>query len=305
MIVSFRAKDPIHDENWSPRRIASLIAKRQSSGEDAKCLIAPVPIEVKSEDGSDQSYTATRHPSSIKPPKNFVKANRHALREQQRINKNAVIEEKRKEENKQIKIDQKKQQRFGNVKSRVCAPGSSSTDRQQAQYAAASHTNKESPQSLSICLNSDDDAKNNQECHIAFGRKVPSRRSSMRVNTNERQSGDEKGYLRHKSFGKTPAYITNRRAKLEREEHERILIQQNAPPAPGLVLMEEAERLETLRLLEENEKIERDKLRNIPFAMNGHRAARIREAIEFRLKEIEDAKKIFSKQRVFVAQCDT
>jgi hypothetical protein len=127
----------------------------------------------------------------------------------------------------------------------------------------------------------------------------------VRVNTNERQSGDEKAYMRHKSFGKTPAYITNRRAKLEQEEHERMLIQQNAPPAPGLVLMEEAERLETLRILEENEKIERDKLRNIPFAMNGHRAARIREAIEFRLKEIEDAKKIFSKHRVFVAQSDT
>eukprot|EP00804_Cyclotella_cryptica_P025673 CCRYP_002885-RA/>CCRYP_002885-RA protein AED:0.09 eAED:0.08 QI:0/-1/0/1/-1/1/1/0/270 len=267
-----------------------------NSGEDAKCLIAPVPIEVKSEDGSDQSYTATRYPSSKKPTKNYVKANRHALREQQRINKNAVIEDQRKEEMKRTKIQQKKQQQFGNIRSRVTS---------QTQYAAASHSNKESPPSNSLHLNSDEDAKSCQEFHIAFGQKVPSSRSSVRVNTNERQSGDEKSFLRHKSFGKTPAYITNRRAKLEQEEHERMLIQQNAPPAPGLVLMDEIERLETLRILDENEKIERDKLRNIPFAMNGHRAARIREAIEFRLKEIEDAKKVFSKDRVFVAQRDT
>ena len=259
-------------------------------------MIAPVPIEVKSEDGSDQSYTATRHPSSKRPPKNFVKANRYALREQQRMNKNAEIEDKQMEEKKKKKIEQRKQQRFGNIKSRVC-PGSLPTNRSQAQYAA--------PQSCPLHVESDNDAKNNHEFHIAFGRKVPSSRSSVRVNTNERQSGDEKIFVRHKSFGKTPAYITNRRAKIEREEYERMLAQQNAPPAPGLVLMDEFERLETLRILEENEKTQREKLRSIPFAMNGHRAARIREAIEFHLKEIEDAKKIFSKDRVFVAQSDT
>jgi hypothetical protein len=55
-------------------------------------------------------------------------------------------------------------------------------------------------------------------------------------------------------------------------------------------------------LLEESERVERDKLCNIPFSMNAQRAARLREAIEFRLKEIEDAKIIFSKDRVFVEQ---
>ena len=141
-----------------------------------------------------------------------------------------------------------------------------------------------------------------QEFHIAFGRKVPSSSSSSTRPSQNQKNSDESNEFRHNSYGKTPAYITNRRAKIEREEQERLYKEKNAPPAAGLVLMEESERLETMRILEENERIEHDKLANIPFAMNAARAARLREAIEFRLKEIEDAKEIFSKDRVFVAQ---
>jgi len=118
----------------------------------------------------------------------------------------------------------------------------------------------------------DDSTTGSQEFHIAFGRKVrapSSSSSSARPSPNKQNSDDGKAF-RHSSYGKTPAYITNRRAKIEREEQERQYREQNAPPAP--------------------------------FAMNAARAARLREAIEFRLKEIEDAKEIFSKDRVFVAQ---
>ena len=148
----------------------------------------------------------------------------------------------------------------------------------------------------------DDSTTGSQEFHIAFGRKVPSSSSSSARPSPNKQNSDDSKAFRHSSYGKTPAYITNRRAKIEREEQERQYREQNAPPAPGLVLMDESERLETMQILEENERIERDKLANIPFAMNAARAARLREAIEFRLKEIEDAKEIFSKDRVFVAQ---
>ena len=107
MIVTFQTQDQAQNENWSPRRLASLIAKRQSryvkfgitfsqmstfalltrlcsqllSGEDAKYLIAPLPIDIKSDEGSDQSHTATHNHSKKKPPKNFFKANRQALKE--------------------------------------------------------------------------------------------------------------------------------------------------------------------------------------------------------------------------------
>ena len=82
------------------------------------------------------------------------------------------------------------------------------------------------------------------------------------------------------------------------------IMKDNAPPAPGLVLMEESERLETLRMLEANEKEAREALQNIPFRMNEQRAARLRQAVEYRLKEIEDTRKIFSKEKVFVTKND-
>ena len=64
MIISF--VDAGHgNENLSPTGLASLIAKRQTSGDDVRCLIAHLPIEVN-EDGSDQSFTATQRKT---PPK--------------------------------------------------------------------------------------------------------------------------------------------------------------------------------------------------------------------------------------------
>ena len=65
-------------------------------------------------------------------------------------------------------------------------------------------------------------------------------------------------------------------------------------------MLAESERLKTLAILEKNEKTVKYDLVNIPFCMNPQRAGRLREALTFRLKEIEDAKAIFSKEKVFV-----
>ena len=68
--------------------------------------------------------------------------------------------------------------------------------------------------------------------------------------------------------------------------------------------MEESERLETLRMLDESEKAAKEELRNIPFSMNHQKAARLRDAINYRLSEVEDTRKIFSKERVWVSEND-
>jgi hypothetical protein len=75
----------------------------------------------------------------------------------------------------------------------------------------------------------------------------------------------------------------------------------NAPPKPGLVLLQESERLDTLKLLDRNELEARKILDSIPFRMNEQRAARIRQTVEYRLAEIEETRKMFSHSRVFVA----
>ena len=331
MIVSFENRESGESESWSARGLASLIGKRQSryveiqsalpfqrqwcprmpihsfhniiimllllfscftcirhfvySGEDARCLIAPMHIEVHSDEGSLQSYTATRRTSSTKTAKNHLKANRQALKERQKSNNTAALEEKRGEEIRRKKLEQKKEKLFGNVRSRVFDPTSSNIS-----TACTSTT---------VSLSSMSSTASTVDTNIAFGKKVPKTANLPRQSVcNEPTSGQSK----HKSYGKVPSYITDRKAKIEREEQEQKRLQENAPPAPGFVLMEESERLETMRILEENEKKERDVLLNIPFSMNGHRAARLREAIEFRLREIEDAKRIFSKDRVFVEE---
>jgi hypothetical protein len=54
--------------------------------------------------------------------------------------------------------------------------------------------------------------------------------------------------------------------------------------------------------LKANEEQAKYELSNIPFCMNPARAGKLRASISFRLKEIEDAILVFSKERVFVAK---
>ena len=92
----------------------------------------------------------------------------------------------------------------------------------------------------------------------------------------------------------------------EAEESRRR--QQNAesdddgPPAEGMVRMKESERLETLRLLEASEEKARTDLQRLPLSMQGLGAAVKRENLERRLREIDDAKRIFSKEKVYIQQ---
>ncbi|ACI64400.1 predicted protein [Thalassiosira pseudonana CCMP1335] len=304
MIISF--VDAGHgNENLSPTGLASLIAKRQTSGDDARCLIAPLPIEVN-EDGSDQSFTATQRKTP--PKKNHLRANRLALKETQKSNRKAEIEDKLQEEVRAKKKEHKKKQLYGNIKSKI-VDHTTSSPKQPALSINPTNVDEDSLQLFTFALSSRSD-ESSSPCHIAFGRKIASRASSnSRIESAPQPTPNQlrttnTSFQRHQSYGKVPCYITKRRAKIEEAEQERRLAEQNAPPAPGLVLMDEAERLETLRVLEENEKKERDQLRKIPFSMNAHRAARLREAIDHRLREIENAKRIFSKDKVFVAQSD-
>ncbi|KAL7463260.1 hypothetical protein ACHAXS_003632 [Conticribra weissflogii] len=296
MIVSFENKDISETDNLSPRGLASLIAKRQSSGEDARCLIAPLPIALHPDECSLNSHTATWR-TSKKVEKNYLKANLQALKERQQSNKNAALEEKQNEENKKKKLLKRREKMFGNIKSKVHDPTASS-------LSLVSSVNEPLAAPAKRCgVPTTSSGKDlNDHFHIAFGRKVPSTSISTQASMNSHSPQQNGTAERHKSYGKIPAYITQRRENIERQKQERKRLEENAPPAPGLVLMAECERLETLRLLEENEEKERHALQNIPFSMNGHRAARLRDTIEFRLKEIEDAKKIFSNPRVFVSE---
>jgi len=105
----------------------------------------------------------------------------------------------------------------------------------------------------------------------------------------------------HEDFGKVPSYLQKRmdnerrRVELEREEEER---RRECPP--GMVLMSEEERLATLRRLEEGEREARVQLSKIPFTSDSLKVVRWREELEGRLSEIEAAREIFSKKKVYI-----
>ncbi len=301
----------LQDENLSPRSVAALIAKRQRGGDGLKSLIAPATnehdeyasrrsfeVSQPKNSPSNQSFATCRGSSSKKlkkKPKNHLKANREALKEKQRGNKDVELERQTKEKLRHQKIHKKKQQLYGNVKSRILeptAPSASSPSEHSSNSAMASQRN--GPFAASPL------SANSTRQNIAFGKKAP----VPQPNTYSQSVGTSSPEERHKSYGKVPKYITDRKAKIEQEEEEMRILKDNAPPAPGLVLMEESERLETLRMLEANEKEAREALSNIPFRMNEQRAARLRQAVEYRLKEIEDTRKIFSKDKVFVTKND-
>ena len=281
MIVSFQSPKQ-EEENWSPRTLSSVIAQRQRNGEDVKCLIAPTPIDLQP-DEDDASNTAARL-SPTKKPINHLQANRRALKEKQRNQKKGADERLAQEKLRASKLEAKKQRLYGKVRSRL--------------YDTASSASQPSPDdacSVATATHS----LSNESYHIAFGRRVGSPAAPPSVCSESVASG-----ARHKSYGQIPTYITQRRERIEKEEEARRISEANAPPAPGLRLMEESERLETLRMLDESEKAAQEELRNIPFSMNHQKAARMREALGYRLSEIESTRKIFSKERVWVSEND-
>merc|ERR1712085_39455 len=112
MIVTFESSS--QNENWTPRELATLIGKRQSSGDDAKYLMAPTPIESDATDASNRSCTTAGTP---KKPKNHLRANRQALKEKQHNNKGAALARQAQEKLRLQKLKEKKQRLYGKISS--------------------------------------------------------------------------------------------------------------------------------------------------------------------------------------------
>ena len=285
MIISF---DSPNQENLSPRGLSTLFAQRQSSGDDIKSLLAQTSIELHADDASNQSCTAARQSPSPKPqPKNHCRLYRQALKEKQRNIKDAELERQSQEKLRLQKLETKKKKLYGKVKSRAFDPTTNDC------CATSDHP----PRGSSISTGSHE-----HNYQIAFGRKVPITDPPRPCSSTDSVASSSD--TRHKSYGKVPNYILQRKAKIEQFEQEERTRRENAPPHPGLVLMEESERLETLAMLDANEREAREELRNIPFSMNEQKSARLREAIEYRLKEIEETRNIFQKEKVFLAKED-
>lgn len=108
---------------------------------------------------------------------------------------------------------------------------------------------------------------------------------------------------KHDEFGRVPSYIQERKRIQEEEEARRMLEEEkNKDAIPGMILMPESERLETLQILNETkEKIIKD-LRNLPMICDTLGLKRKKTELEAKLQEIEDALVIFSRSKVYIAE---
>jgi len=108
---------------------------------------------------------------------------------------------------------------------------------------------------------------------------------------------------KHKNYGKVPSYLKKRKAAWEKEEEmERAIMAKRAECPPGMQLMKEAERLETLRVLNENKQAIQQKLMRMPIIIDTLSLKNRKASYEKQMNEVEEAIKVFSRKKVFIAE---
>ncbi|KAJ1427487.1 calmodulin-binding-domain-containing protein [Ochromonadaceae sp. CCMP2298] len=105
----------------------------------------------------------------------------------------------------------------------------------------------------------------------------------------------------HEDFGRVPEYLEERKARwaAEEEEERRRRPDPNCPP--GMCLMSEEERCDTLDTLQASKNESLVQLRRLPFVVETPTMKKRQEFLEGKLREIDNAIAIFSKKKVYVA----
>ncbi|KAJ1437744.1 calmodulin-binding-domain-containing protein [Ochromonadaceae sp. CCMP2298] len=105
----------------------------------------------------------------------------------------------------------------------------------------------------------------------------------------------------HEDYGRVPEYLEERKASwaAAEEEQRRRMPDPNCPP--GMCLMPEEERRSTLQTLQTSKSEALVQLRALPFVVETPTMKKKQEFLEGRLREIDNAIAIFSKDKVFVA----
>lgn len=107
--------------------------------------------------------------------------------------------------------------------------------------------------------------------------------------------------VKHESYGRVPDYIEQRKAKQMAEEEER---RRNAPDPDcprGMKLMPEEERVSTLQVLSASREECLHQLQKMPFVVETATLKKKKEALESKLREVEQAIELFKKPKVYIA----
>ncbi|KAG6597796.1 Enkurin domain-containing protein 1 [Phytophthora cinnamomi] len=105
----------------------------------------------------------------------------------------------------------------------------------------------------------------------------------------------------NRNFGRIPKYLLERKEQWAREEEER---RRNAPDPdcpPGMVLLDEDERVRTLNVLRKSLTEAQLRMNTLPLRIETLNQIRRKNELEAKLQEIEDAIKVFDRAKVYVA----
>lgn len=118
----------------------------------------------------------------------------------------------------------------------------------------------------------------------------------------DRSSNGKKPAPKHKSFGKVPSYLTQRKTemKLLKEREEAMKPDKDCPP--GMTLMPNEERLATLETLQQSKEECISQLSKMPIAIETLSLKEKQHSLECKLKEIDNAINLFSKPKVFISR---
>jgi hypothetical protein len=105
----------------------------------------------------------------------------------------------------------------------------------------------------------------------------------------------------HEDFGRVPEYLEERKARWAAEEKEERRRRPDPNCPPGMCLMSEEERCDTLDTLQASKNESLVQLRHLPFVVETPTMKKRQEFLEGKLREIDNAIAIFSKKKVYVA----
>lgn len=259
-------------------------------------------------------------------PKDYMKENKKTLREIQHINKELEIE-RHIEPEPLYKLSQ-----FQNVSSRVFEDNNKEPfkildnnflrkGQNQIRQENLTIESKISRAQLEMKLNEENEINNIcssprkppvfvdiNECapkhNVNFIKqnKIENIKKLERNNSKNDITTKTASLARHEEFGRVPEYLENRKQQWQAEEEYRRANLPDPDCPRGMVVMPESERLETLETLRTSRDEAMRQLNNMPFIIETLSQRRKHEMLESKIKEIESAIGLFSRQKVFIAK---
>ncbi|XP_024389815.1 uncharacterized protein [Physcomitrium patens] len=107
-------------------------------------------------------------------------------------------------------------------------------------------------------------------------------------------------YMKKENFGKVPSYLLRIKTELAHDTEKRLLESQNKNLPPGLVLMEEADRIDVLNTLKNSKEKLETQLMNMPLVIQTSTQKRNKSELELQLQDLEKSISRFSRPKVYI-----